>query len=217
MAVIERDPPIYGPRMRQYCNERWLAAWAQLAHSLLGRGRHLDEVHCAYTDPGERSAYLDTFGCLIRFDQPHTLLRFAPHVRSTNTRNANRDARQLCEAPCELLLSQMRAGQGTTTTVRRLLLAHPSRLPGLALAAQALNTSEATLRRRLGDEGTNYTEVLHEVRMQLAVDYLRRTALRVSEIASLLGYADESAFNRAFKRGRGQTALAFRRDRQISD
>src|SRR6185369_8070515 len=108
-------------------------------------------------------------------------------------------------------LSQMRTGQGTTTAVRRLLLSHPSRLPDLPGTAQALGTSEATLRRRLGHEGTSYTAVLHEVRMQLAFDYLQRTPLRVSEIASLLGYADESAFNRAFKRDHGRTALAFRR------
>jgi AraC-like DNA-binding protein len=211
MTAIERDPPIYGPLMRQYCNERWLAAWAQLANNALGRGRHLDEVHCAYSNPGAHDAYLDAFGCLIRFDQPRTMLRFAPHVRSANTCHANRDARQLCETQCELLLSQMRASQGTTTAVRRLLLSHPSRLPDLATAAQALGTSEATLRRRLSDEGATYTSVLHDVRMQLAVDYLRRTPLRVSEIASVLGYADESAFNRAFKRDHGQTALAFRR------
>ncbi|HEX3141455.1 MAG TPA: AraC family transcriptional regulator ligand-binding domain-containing protein, partial [Rhizobacter sp.] len=42
MTLIERDPPLYGPRMRRYCNERWLATWAQLAHSVLGPGRHLD-------------------------------------------------------------------------------------------------------------------------------------------------------------------------------
>jgi AraC-like DNA-binding protein len=213
MTVIERDPPLYGPRMRQYCNERWLAVWAQLAHSVLGPGPHIAEVHCAYPDPGAADAYLRVFGCPIHFDQSHTRLRFAPHVRSANTRHAHRDARELCESQCELLLSQMHSSQGTTTAVRRLLLSRPSRLPDLASTARALGTAESSLRRHLSDEGTTYTAVLHEVRMQLAVDYLLRTAWRVSEIASLLGYADESAFNRAFKRDHGQTALAFRRGR----
>ncbi len=144
MIVIERDPPVYGPRMRRYCNERWLKAWAQLAHSVLGPGKHLDEVQCAYPDPGAQRAYLDAFGCLVRFDQSRTMLRFAPHVRSAHTRHANRDARQLCETYRELLLLSHRTRQGTTTAVRRLLLSHPSRLPDLAHTAQAVGTSEAT-------------------------------------------------------------------------
>jgi AraC-like DNA-binding protein len=211
LVAIERDPPVYAEPMRRYVNERWLAVWARLAHTVLGPGRHLDEVHCGYPDPGARDAYVQTLGCLIRFDQPRTLVCFAPHVAAANTHNANRETRRLCEAQCELLLEQMRAGQGSTTLLRRLLVMSSPRWPDLAQAAQALDTSEGTLRRRLRDEGTSFTEVLHEVRMQLAVDYLRSTRIPVGEIAALLGYADESAFTRAFKRSHGATALAYRR------
>jgi AraC-like DNA-binding protein len=211
LAIVERDPPVYGARMRAYCNERWLAAWCQLAQILLGPGRHLDQVHCAYPDPGARDAYVSTFGCLIRFDQPRTMLRFAPGVATAPTRHANAEAQRLCEAQCELLLSRVNGSRVTTAAVRRLLLSQAGRLPDLTQAAAAMDLSEASLRGRLRSEGTTYTELLHGVRMQLAVDYLRCTTLRVSEVAARLGYADESAFNRAFSRDHHRTALAFRR------
>jgi AraC-like DNA-binding protein len=211
LTLVERDPPAYGARMRSYCNERWLAGWARLAQVLIGPGRHLDAVDCGYPDPGARDDYLSTFGCLIRFDQPCTTIRFAHYVGSAATRHANPEARALCEAQCELMLARMGVGRATTAAVRRLLSARAEQLPDLAQAAQALGLNEASLRRRLRNEGTTYTALLHDVRMELAADYLRRTALPVGRIAALLGYADESAFNRAFKRGHQRTASAFRR------
>jgi AraC-like DNA-binding protein len=66
------------------------------------------------------------------------------------------------------------------------------------------------LRRRLETEGTSYRDVLAEVRMRLAIEYLRRTQMTHEEIASRLGYSDAANFRHAFLRWTGKSPSEFR-------
>jgi AraC-like DNA-binding protein len=71
--------------------------------------------------------------------------------------------------------------------------------------AEALATSERSLRRRLLDEGSAFSDLLHAARMELALDHLRNTSRSIADVAQRVGSADETAFARAFKRRSGQT------------
>jgi AraC-like DNA-binding protein len=66
--------------------------------------------------------------------------------------------------------------------------------------ARSLGMSERTLARKLADEGLNFTEILHQLRRDLAIRYLDDRKLHVSKIAWLLGFQEVSAFTHAFKR-----------------
>jgi AraC-like DNA-binding protein len=71
--------------------------------------------------------------------------------------------------------------------------------------------SVATLRRRLGDEGTTHSELLDEVRRELAAKYLGDMSLAISEVAFLLGFSHVTAFYKAFRRwSNGVTPAEFR-------
>ncbi len=65
--------------------------------------------------------------------------------------------------------------------------------------ARLFNLHERTLRRRLGEEGATFRELLEEVRSELAQHLLRDTELPVSEVAWFLGYSDPTVFARAFR------------------
>jgi AraC-like DNA-binding protein len=65
--------------------------------------------------------------------------------------------------------------------------------------ARSLGMSERTLARKLSDEGLNFTEILQQLRRDLAVRYLDDRKLHVSKIAWLLGFHEVSAFTNAFK------------------
>jgi AraC-like DNA-binding protein len=66
------------------------------------------------------------------------------------------------------------------------------------------------LRRKLEAEGTSYRELLAEVRMRLAIEYLRKTSMTSEEIASRLGYSDAANFRHAFIRWTGKSPSDFR-------
>ena len=76
--------------------------------------------------------------------------------------------------------------------------------------ARSLGMSERTLARKLSDEGLNFTEILQQLRRDLAVRYLDDRKLHVSKIAWLLGFQEVSAFTHAFKRWTGKTPSKMR-------
>jgi AraC-like DNA-binding protein len=76
--------------------------------------------------------------------------------------------------------------------------------------ARTLGLSERTLGRRLEDEGLNFTEILQNLRRDLAIRYLDDRRLRVSKIAWLLGFQQVSAFTHACKRWTGKTPSEMR-------
>ena len=76
--------------------------------------------------------------------------------------------------------------------------------------ASEMRMSPRTLQRRLTTEGTTFARVYETVREELARAYVADAKMPLTEIAFLLGYAELSAFLRAFKRWTGKTPSQFR-------
>lgn len=82
--------------------------------------------------------------------------------------------------------------------------ADPGRLASL------LGVSERTLQRRLGELGRSFTDVVEDFRREEAARLLRQPDLPLVEVASRLGYAEQTSFTRAFRRWTGSTPGAWR-------
>jgi AraC-like DNA-binding protein len=70
------------------------------------------------------------------------------------------------------------------------------------------------LNRRLKAEGTTFQKLLDEVRFEAACQLLDTGRIPITEIAVSLGYAETSAFSRAFRRWSGTTPVERRRRSQ---
>ncbi len=86
----------------------------------------------------------------------------------------------------------------------------PSGEPSLATVARSLGMSARTLQRRLAEEALTFEGVVNAVREDLAKRYVQQAELSIDEIAARLGYAQRSAFLRAFKRWTGTTPKRMR-------
>lgn len=105
-----------------------------------------------------------------------------------------------CTGPQEFVTRAMTAlvsGQGTYLTCSEL--------------AAALNVSERTMHRRLGENNLSYRMLLDQVRYQHARQLLRSSGLSVEQVAFKLGYSEMAAFTHAFIRWSGQSPSSFRR------
>ena len=80
----------------------------------------------------------------------------------------------------------------------------------MELMAGRMAMSVPTLRRRLDQEGTTFSDIVDEIRKELAERYLREPSMAVSEVAFLLGFSSESAFHRAFRRWTGIAPSEYR-------
>ena len=80
----------------------------------------------------------------------------------------------------------------------------------LAGVAATLAVTPRTLQRKLADAGTSFQALLDHTRYGLARDYLREPDLSLVDIAFLLGYQEQSAFNHAVRVWAGTNPGAWR-------
>jgi AraC-like DNA-binding protein len=117
---------------------------------------------------------------------------------------------------CEDLLADMTRRTGIAGRVRRILLQDIANGPTLDAIAALLGTTTRTVRRQLAQQQTSFRELVHEVRSQVAIKYLRQTELTNEDIASALGFADAANFRHAFRRWTGKTPSEFRGGHNLS-
>ena len=69
--------------------------------------------------------------------------------------------------------------------------------------AASMGYSQRTLQRKLAERGTCFRSLLDSVRFGLANHYLTQSQYRLTDIALLLGYSNQSAFTRSYHRWSG--------------
>jgi AraC-like DNA-binding protein len=83
--------------------------------------------------------------------------------------------------------------------------------PSLESIGRRLAMSPRTLQRRLKDHGVAFNDLLDATRFQAAKAFLAQGDVAGAEVAYLLGFADPSSFNHAFRRWSGETPTDYRR------
>ena len=80
---------------------------------------------------------------------------------------------------------------------------------GKERVAEALGLSGRHLNRRLAEQGLSFKSLRESLLQQLACQALEQ-GRRPAEIAEELGFSDEGAFTRAFRRWQGQSPARYR-------
>lgn len=83
--------------------------------------------------------------------------------------------------------------------------------PDIQLAAAAAGMSRRSFQRRLTENQLNYSQLIEQIRLDMAVQSLQDPTIKLVEIADELGYTDAANFTRAFKRWTGVSPRQFRR------
>jgi AraC-like DNA-binding protein len=86
----------------------------------------------------------------------------------------------------------------------------PDGSPGLVWAADAVNSSPRTLKRRLRELGLTWSGLVEQARFDRARELLETSDLRLGDVARRVGYADPANFSRAFRRWTGVAPSAYR-------
>ena len=201
--VIEERTPL-SPLVRENIVIALALGIRQLGQELTGVA--VDGVaECAFSAPGWL-ARLPTAGRVV-FDCPAHRLVFAASVLDLPLRSADAIATKLAREQCERELAAMPDG-GLPSRIRALL----SDDAALTLADVAKQTrlSERTIKRKLAERGTTFSEIRDDMRRQRALLLLDNRALSIGEIATRLGYSELPNFTRAFRKWTGQTPVAYR-------
>lgn len=93
----------------------------------------------------------------------------------------------------------------------------PTQRCRIGLIAEQLGLHERVLQRRLAEQGTGFEALLEQARRSCAQRYLAERHMPLSQVAGLLGYSEQSVFNRACRRWFDDTPRAIRRRLLESD
>jgi AraC-like DNA-binding protein len=91
--------------------------------------------------------------------------------------------------------------------IRRLLPAGAATVP---VIADQFRLHPKAFRRRLAAEGTNFNNVVDDVRREMAERYLRDTDMTLSHLARELGYSEQSVLSRSCQRWFGASPASLR-------
>jgi AraC-like DNA-binding protein len=137
----------------------------------------------------------------VRFGQPANRAVFGTGSLKLRITSADPAATRLAREQCERELFALGEGAPVLQRVRALL--RDDLMLSLPDAAKRLSMSPRTLKRRLAEQGTTFSELGDHARRQKALVLLSDRRLTLDAIAEALGYSDTANFTRAFRRWTG--------------
>lgn len=189
--------------------ELGMANGMQILRLLGGRAAHPLSMHFRHARQAPLQAYAQIFGCPVKFEQSWCGFWLDNRLAEQRINSADAETHRLASRYLE---SQFAPGSVALSTrvselIRRLL---PTGQCSGETVAEHLALHPRTLQRRLREEGTRYETLLESERKEQAAHYLAESGLYLSQVTGLLGYTEQSTFNRAFRRWYGTTPKRFR-------
>ena len=196
-----------GPRgvTRPYA-EYCYAAFLLHIRGATGVAYTLRRVTFVHPRPPDVREHERVFGCPVEFEAEHNRMLIDRSQWERLSTGAHPGVLKVLTEHADLLLEKLPRGPELVERTRRAI---GERLRGgdssLECVARGLGMSGRSLQRHLRDLGFSYNTLADEVRAATALLYLEQPDIAIAEVAYLLGFADQSTFNRAFKRWTGET------------
>jgi AraC-like DNA-binding protein len=142
----------------------------------------------------------------VLFEQEHNQAIFPLAILESPIYNPNPRVADLLNVELHQLLHEVENQDALTLRLWRYFQVQGvSFTADIDSIAQLFNITPRTLQRRLQQEGTSFQDELKCFRTQQAQQLLSNKQLTICEIAFQMGFSDNSAFHKAFKRWTGLT------------
>jgi len=175
--------------------ESVLAGIIHLAEQLTGRLIPVMDVCFVHTRPVDyhEAEYQQGFRSQCRFNQSSNSITIAADVLAWPLKNIAHHS--VADTAAGKVVDQVKSHIGKN-------LLNSPKLPQISAI---LGQSERSLQRQLKQQGTSYQQLLADVRLHHAQDYLQYSNLSILQISQLLGFREQSSFNHFFLRGSGMS------------
>lgn len=188
-----------------------------LMYQFLKQFLHIDDIELelvCFHHPAPKSVYLyeQYFKSKVRFNQEKTFIQISANMLSKPILQADPTLQNLLIQQAQALLSQLPHSTQLDERIQHAILVHlQQNTCSIENIAKQLNLSIRQLQRHLQQQNSSYQQRVQQVRLMLAKQYLQDPHLSLPEIALLLGYSEQSAFQRAFKQWTMQTPQTWRK------
>lgn len=192
--------------------ESQLGISLQILYSLTGKRIKPMQIRTIYDKEGDNDNLNNYFKCPIQYATNEFALLFDSSILDYPILTANNQLLSIIE---KLIIEMKERGQESnlSNAIRKYLLqCLPTIDVDIKTVAQNLNFGERTLQRRLRKENTSYREILNSVRIELSERYIEEN-ISFAEIAYLLGFDSQSAFNKFFQKHFKKQPSIFKRQK----
>lgn len=187
-----------------------LAIIVDMCRTNFGPSFALESVYLRRPQPGDAKPYEDFYGCAVFFGVGDDGFVLARHIADKPLPTANQELATTFDTILAAEFAKLGSSDIEARAKAYLLEKLTSGEPSEALLAREMGMSTRTLQRKLGELDLTYRSVLEKTRFDLALRYLDDPAKSITDITFLLGFSEQSAFTRAFKRWSGKTPSFFR-------
>lgn len=167
-------------------------------------------VHFRHRKGLSAQRYYEYFGCEVKLSQTTDALIFPTSILDRPIYKASAVLEKIALRHIEdIILSNPLNVAGQV----RILISQQLGSGGCTLpqVAQQLGLHERTLQRRLAKQGVHFENIVDDLRQELSRKYLAREETPLAVLVNLLGYSEQSVFNRACQRWFGMPPMQFRR------
>jgi AraC-like DNA-binding protein len=176
---------------------------------LVGDGWRPQAVEFAHRPTAPPDAYRQVFGLRPRFNRLRSAIVLRTADLSSRLSDTPGEERQAIDHAARAAASRL--GLNIEDQTRAIIRANLARADlSLGVVARVLGQSSRTLNRRLQARGVSFASLLRDTRYATARHLLVDAETSLGEIATALGYADQTAFSRAFRLWSGTTPRAWR-------
>ncbi|WP_396589256.1 AraC family transcriptional regulator [Bermanella sp. R86510] len=193
-----------------HLNEEVVTSWISFAKKALALKLAPKEIHFSHSLKTQISPYETFFECPVYFDSDFTGIVFDPSVLQLPLIGYSPDLLKVLTSYADLIVHKKQKNAANEVVTQFVIDSLKSKVPTLDDAAQHLGVSSRHLQRKFKQQGTNFKTIVDDIRKEYAFSYLLQTNYKLSYIAQILGFSEQSVFQRAFKRWTGMTPGEYR-------
>jgi AraC-like DNA-binding protein len=186
-----------------------MAIGVRIIHLLGGPQARPTAISFMHEQQGSDAAYREALGCRVRFRQTWCGFELPRRLADRRIETADPETRRIAAKYLEsnYLPPSTSLPERVAELTRRLL---PTSQCSVEAIADQLAMHPRSLQRQLVMEGVRCQDLIDRERRALAARYLAEPGLHLSQIAGLIGYAEQSTLNRSCRRWFGKTPRQYR-------
>jgi AraC-like DNA-binding protein len=178
---------------------------------LVGRRIPLLAASFRCAEPPAAHEYRLMFCDAMRFGQDASYVDLSPEFLALPVVQTTESIKPfLRDAPGSFVVKYRNPGS-LAARIRKMLRAQPmAGWPAADQMASRLHVAEATMRRHLKQEGHTFQSIKDDLRRDIAIGELQTSGRSIADIAARVGFAEPSAFHRAFRKWTGMRPTDYR-------
>ena len=181
-------------------NEQVITAWVAFAFHVTQTQDKPISVHFTHDCMTNIDEYEEFFGCPVFFNANFNGIKINLSSLSLPLTTNNQEVLSILSSHAENKVNALRSSASLELISQYIVETLPERVPELNEIAAFLGLSARQLQRQFQKDHTNLTQLIDGIRQRLAMSYLLQTDHKLLYISAMLGYSEQSAFQRAFKR-----------------